>query len=879
MIDSENLRTASLYINNQLLSRGLLRDGHNINFADPESAEGGLYATMGRVMSVVNDLILRRDRDAEHRESLSTTLRDLRSESQRQATNFTRQSEKLADTQRQVQNAEATERALRSQLKIAEHSVHKLRDELAKLKALVVQSRAACATEVRKRDRQIDSLKKAVSDAGRVRGGGRNRDVITISVTGEVGQAATDEGAGIGATDNEDYSLREETNEFLTELAKGLSEENEGLLALVKRSVDALREMSGLERNLESVDDEPAVNGDGDEDVFAQPPQKSAGELAAELEAVVEHLRSILTNPSFVPIEEVEVRDEALAHLRAGLETMEERWKDAVHMIDGWRKRMVSSGKSVDMEDLQMSLRLSPVRVQNVLETADVIPLKLSCVREEEEEEEEEEAKAVLPEPKQQREPEPPRSPSLAESLHLVPAPDYEMGGNEDEDEDESDDSYNEDFNTGDMDAEEPNVQVLQESTATSVDSPPLPKPPQISPLKDSYTSGNRGSVHDRKKPGDFTTIVEEDTWDLADAEETAPPPPPHIIIPQSPTERSVKGSPTAFDPDRPGSTASYESPLFGTSGERPSQAQPAKKLFSKPSNATGHARTKSAPKFDAGKNNASSGGRKSPLPPSSSSEPKPAKRTASDPDVPRQQAPAPAQTSKSTTDRVKPGAPAPRNRSPIRPAGSSRLPRLNPPAPQQSPLTMERIQAKLAAAEREADAARVRAKLRAVRKGRRTTDHVIAEEATLRMVEGTPPPGPASVSGAPAPEDTDPVKKAVESEPKPTPPQNQKQGQAAKSSSPLKRQRPVELDEDEADELVLDASLGSRKSVCSGELNAVVEKPRARDRDGEGKDKAKRKRDRRTSRVASRRRSTLNPWELQSLIQGGVSDSPARKS
>jgi hypothetical protein len=61
MIDPENLRTASLYINNQLLSRGLLRDGQNIDFANPEECEGGLQAAMGRIISVVNDLILRRD--------------------------------------------------------------------------------------------------------------------------------------------------------------------------------------------------------------------------------------------------------------------------------------------------------------------------------------------------------------------------------------------------------------------------------------------------------------------------------------------------------------------------------------------------------------------------------------------------------------------------------------------------------------------------------------------------------------------------------------------------------------------------------------------------------------------------------------------------
>ena len=61
MIQTENLRTASLYINNQLLSRGLLRDGHNIPFDDPAGGQNGLEETMGDIISVVNDLILRRD--------------------------------------------------------------------------------------------------------------------------------------------------------------------------------------------------------------------------------------------------------------------------------------------------------------------------------------------------------------------------------------------------------------------------------------------------------------------------------------------------------------------------------------------------------------------------------------------------------------------------------------------------------------------------------------------------------------------------------------------------------------------------------------------------------------------------------------------------
>jgi hypothetical protein len=60
-MESDNLRTASLYINNQLLSRGLLRNGQNIDFARPEKGEGGVEGTMGAIMKIVNDLILRRD--------------------------------------------------------------------------------------------------------------------------------------------------------------------------------------------------------------------------------------------------------------------------------------------------------------------------------------------------------------------------------------------------------------------------------------------------------------------------------------------------------------------------------------------------------------------------------------------------------------------------------------------------------------------------------------------------------------------------------------------------------------------------------------------------------------------------------------------------
>ena len=60
-MDSQSRQTASTYINNLLLSRGLLRNGSPIEFARPGQVEGGLDATMSQIMSLVHDLILRRD--------------------------------------------------------------------------------------------------------------------------------------------------------------------------------------------------------------------------------------------------------------------------------------------------------------------------------------------------------------------------------------------------------------------------------------------------------------------------------------------------------------------------------------------------------------------------------------------------------------------------------------------------------------------------------------------------------------------------------------------------------------------------------------------------------------------------------------------------
>jgi hypothetical protein len=827
MIDSANLRTASLYINNQLLSRGLLRDGETIDFVSPGRSADDVADSMGRIMSVVNDLILRRDRDAEHREALSTTLRTLRAENLRQANDLQRLHDRNADAQRKVALAETSENAVRTQLKTAEGHAHKLKEEAARAKTLVAQSRAACANEVRKRDRQIEALKKAVTEAGRARGTGKSPGITTITVTGE-NRGDDGKGTPSGGTASEEYDLRMETNGFLAELARGLSEENETLRSVFGKTCDKLKEMSGWHGGASTT---MTANS---ENVSMSPPAP-CDELISETNGLLDHLKNILTNPSFVPIEEVMVREEEINRLRGGWEKMESRWKEAVLLIDGWRKRMATNGRPVNIEELKMGLRLSPVRVKDVAETSQGLGLALAAV-DEAPEEDSMMAEQVAAE-----------SPCPAESLHLVPAPIFE----DPDDSDSESEIYEDEVDIEELEAEEPNVQVLQHSMFIS--SPPLPPVPQLSPLRDHTAAGNRGVTRTGNvaiKGPIFAANAEENAWDVRAAAIPLPQKQPSSF--PSDEKNTEQVSQRQGPPELSSSTDSLESVLLLKSPEKKATSSTSSKA-SGSTNATANAGLRRQATYAP----VTKAVVQRPRPPprsgmhdkpghgasgsSSATEPTPARMNRTEPPTltkakPATVAPAaplPASAAPKTDAERMPPPPA---RSPQR-RNNSRLPRLGangtgllPPA-QQSPLTMASIAAKLAASEREADAARVRAKLKAARAGRRADGAPVTSAVTVgRTSDGATSQNSQGQSYGISAENV---------------------ATATSGQEPMKRKREHAADFEAADELQGDADAG---------LSEVV-KPR--------------KRERRTSKVASRRRSTLNPWELESLIQGSIAAAP----
>lgn len=763
MIDTDNLRTASLYINNQLLSRGLLRDGRDIDFADLSEGGFGTAESASRIISILNDLIIRRDvsvesnpaclgkishsnqpclqRDAEQRESLSTAVRSLRAENLKHTSDIARLSEKCAEAQRKSDIATTSEASLKTQLKSAESAMRGLKDELARTKGLVAQVRAACATEIRRRDRQIETLKKQVGEATRARGTRTSTGILSISVTGDVGSEEKKSLTSGGNIEDKDYSLRSETNAFLASLAQNLSQENEALLKVVQQAKDQLREMSGWSG--EEKEDSEAVKPQGWE------------EMSSELGAVMNHLRTILTNPSFVPIEEVMVREEEIDRLKAGWVKMESRWEDAVHLMDGWRKRMAASGRPIGEEDVRMGLHLSPVRVSDVEETRAAREPGLPAVKEESEEEMEDDELM--------------RSPCPPKGAHRVMIDDGEREAEEEEEQEEGEENPEEDVYDSDTSDSDPdddiaadvydveelndNATGIEEAAATadddirqSIESDPPPVPPHARPLQNSSSAGNRGPQQSSLRQKPSGSVATADRSGAAINTESAKLTSSRITRPLAVAQRQRPIATRTTKPEeqrlRVASTTSLDEALLSNNVKETDKA-------AENSQAEEHAPSRSGPAAGTGSKagNLRSNPRRMP---------------------------------------VRLAQPRPNNVSRPQPASPSKT----------------AIAAKLAAAEKQADAARARAKLRALR-----------TQGTVQ---------------------------------RPT---------VANSTAEPRNPRPVKTDT---------SSVTSTRSA-SPVKQAVVPQEEEKEKP------EKRKRDRRVAKASSRRRSTLSPFELQSLIAGNV--------
>jgi hypothetical protein len=159
-----------------------------------------------------------------------------------------------------------------------------------------------------------------------------------------------------------DWSLEKETNDFLAALVNETSTENVSLRNIIGDAVAELKHLTGLDQEPEQTIHEDEEDGIGIPGQYRKSRQKDqpaqqevlipCDKLAMEMNAVLEHCRTILKDPSFVSIEEVEIREDEIIKLREGWEKMASKWKEAVVMMDTWRRRMLDGGDSVNLDEL-----------------------------------------------------------------------------------------------------------------------------------------------------------------------------------------------------------------------------------------------------------------------------------------------------------------------------------------------------------------------------------------------------------------------------------------------------------------------------------------------------------------------------------------------
>ncbi|KAF2207320.1 hypothetical protein CERZMDRAFT_122775 [Cercospora zeae-maydis SCOH1-5] len=356
-MDHESLRTASTYLNNLLLARGRLKNGEAIDFVKPSRE------ARASIINLVHDLILREDREKESREHVAATIKQLRSDNTKKTQEIESLQAKNDQAARNAAQAQQAERVALAEVKKVEKAMKTLQEQLAKAKVTLAQVKTQCANDVKKRDLELQRLKTHLQ--GQQRGTRVGMTAPSMTVRRTMQEPAQN-------IHDPEYSLKQETTEFLTQLSQNLSDENDGLISLVRSALSTMHELLGTQSDTQRKIDSAIGSLGSDQaarpksrnagtNLLQQEPETSYHALATDLENTLEHLKTILTNPNFVSLEEfekeVETRDEEIASLRECWGHMEQRWQEVLFMMQGWVKRM-NTGDTINIDDLRKGMGL-----------------------------------------------------------------------------------------------------------------------------------------------------------------------------------------------------------------------------------------------------------------------------------------------------------------------------------------------------------------------------------------------------------------------------------------------------------------------------------------------------------------------------------------
>ncbi|KAF3907757.1 hypothetical protein AA313_de0209693 [Arthrobotrys entomopaga] len=320
----KDIYTASQYLNNLLAARGLLKGGHKIAFDNPTADEN----TPTRIINLVHDLVRRRDRDGEQKETLAMGMKTLKESENKANASADRYKSRCEELERRCATLQGQERVLNANVRSAEVTAKALKDETARLKVMVQQVRTQCANDIRKRDHQISKMKERLLEKSR--GGRGNKQPISFPGVTLSGSASTTHFSGSINSEvaRTDHTLTDDTTAFLTTLSQNLADENDTLVSMIKSTITTLKAISGMDTDV----DQEAELEEGDRNVITNDVSYTA--LSNEVDEVLEHLKDMLNQPNYVPLEDLDIRDREIERLRTQLQGTLEAWKNAIALVD-----------------------------------------------------------------------------------------------------------------------------------------------------------------------------------------------------------------------------------------------------------------------------------------------------------------------------------------------------------------------------------------------------------------------------------------------------------------------------------------------------------------------------------------------------------------
>lgn len=322
--DGSNLSASRAFINSELTRRG---------YARPQAGEATTClkfnsADAPDVINIVYDFLRKVECDEQNLDHLSARARALSGENERLQAEKSRFEARLKASEREADGLRSALQQGKSALATAQADARQLRDSLNKSTTAMAHIKTQVSHDLRKRDVQLGRLRDQLFEGGSARRGRVVSGLSTSSASLGHRKVSSGQCTDTIARDQEppydpnaELALRVEADALLGEQLQEVIAEN-----------DALSEL--LQATLASLDTLVSIDSVSDETMFASV-ARSVIVLEAQLRVRLTAVKEILEMPGYVPVDEVQVRDDKIATLTERLVEVEAQWSAAQHVLRG----------------------------------------------------------------------------------------------------------------------------------------------------------------------------------------------------------------------------------------------------------------------------------------------------------------------------------------------------------------------------------------------------------------------------------------------------------------------------------------------------------------------------------------------------------------